>query len=168
MALLGVVTFAEIGVAAWPFRIHDIGWRLAIAGAASGGAGTALIAIFLALAIAVFCDDRGVIWFVSIICIVAALTCIVGGGIFALDALQMKGTVKPELMSRYNAAFVWGLAKIAFAGVVFVGVAISALRTGMGLGRVAVASGKGASMLVTGRAAGANAVSGTTGGAGQS
>lgn len=165
MALLGIVTFAEISVAAWPFRIHDVGWRLAVAGAASGGAGTALLAIFFALMIAVISDDRGVIWFVSIICIVAALLCIIGGGIFALDALQMKGQVKPELVSRYDAALVWGLAKIVLAGIVFVGVAVSAFRTGIGLGRASAVSGKGASMLVTGRAPGANPVSGTTGGA---
>jgi hypothetical protein len=165
MALLGIVTFAEIGVAAWPFRIHDVSWRLAVAGAASGGAGTALLAIFFALLIAVVADDRGVIWFVSVLCAVAALFCIIGGGVFALDALQMKGQVKPELVSRYDAALVWGLMKIILAGIVFIGVAISAFRTAIGMGRSAVTSAKGASMLVTGRAQGANAVSGTTGGA---
>jgi hypothetical protein len=165
MALLGIVTVAEIGIAAWPFRIHDVGWRLAVAGAASGGAGTALLAIFFALLIAVVADDRGVIWFISAMCAVAALLCIVGGGVFALDALQMKGQVKPELVSRYDAALVWGLIKIILAGVVFVGVAISAFRTAIGMGRSVVAPGKGASMLVTGRAQGGNAVSGTTGGA---
>jgi len=168
MGLLGVVTFAEIAVAAWPFRIHDVSWRLAVAGAASGGAGTALLAIFFALLIAVVSDDRGVIWFVSIVCAIAALLCIIGGGVFALDALQMKGQVKPELVSRYDAALVWGLTKIVLAGIVFVGVAISAFRTGIGLGRASVATGKGASMLVTNRSAGANAVSGTTGGVGPS
>lgn len=164
MALLGLVTFAEISVAAWPFRLHDVGWRLAVAGAASGGAGTALLAIFLALVIAVIADDRGVIWFVCVVCVVAALLCIVGGGIFALDALQMKGQVKPELVSRYDAALVWGLTKIVLAGIVFIGVAISAFRTGIGMGRATAMSGKGASMLVTGRSPGASAVSGTTGG----
>jgi len=164
MALLGIVTFAEIAVAAWPFRIHDVGWRLAIAGAMSGGAGTALLALFFALIIAVVSDDRGVVWLVSIICAVAALCCIIGGGVFALDALQMKGQIKPELVSRYDAALVWGLIKIVLAGIVFVGVAISSFRTAIGLGRTAAVSGKGASMLVTGRAPGANAVSGTTGG----
>jgi hypothetical protein len=168
MALLGVVTFAEICVAAWPFRIHDVGWRLAVAGAASGGAGTALLAIFLALVIAVIADDRGVVLLVAIVCIVAALFCIVGGGMFALDALQMKGQVKPELVSRYDLNLVWGLAKIILAGIVFVGVAISAFRAGIGMGRVAAVSGKGASMLVTGRSASAPAVSGTTGGGGPS
>jgi hypothetical protein len=168
MALLGVVTFAEIGVAAWPFRLHDVGWRLAVAGAASGGAGTALLALFLALFIAVVADDRGVIWFVSIICAIAALLCIVGGGVFALDAVQMKGQVKPELVSRYDAALVWGLIKIVLAGIAFIGVAISAFRTAIGMGRSSVAAGKGASMLVTGRSPGANAVSGTTGGSGPS
>jgi hypothetical protein len=168
MALLGIVTFAEIGVAAWPFRLHDVGWRLGVAGAASGGAGTALLAIFFALLIAVVSDDRGVIWLLSIICAVAALLCIVGGGEFALDALQMKGQVKPELVDRYNAALVWGLIKIVLAGIVFIGVAISAFRTAIGMGRSSVATGKGASMLVTGRSPGANAVSGTTGGAGPS
>lgn len=164
MALLGIVTFAEISVAAWPFKIHDVGWRLAVAGAASGGAGTALLAIFFALMIAVISDDRGVVWFVSIICIIAALFCIIGGGVFALDALQMKGQVKPELVSRYDAALVWGLTKIILAGIVFIGVAISAFRTGIGMGRAAVVSGKGASMLVTARTPTANSI-GTTGGA---
>ncbi|MGE5100660.1 MAG: hypothetical protein ACM3SX_11795, partial [Deltaproteobacteria bacterium] len=107
---------------------------------------------------------RGVVWFVSIICIIAALFCIIGGGIFALDALQMKGQVKPELVSRYDAALVWGLTKIILAGIVFIGVAISAFRTGIGMGRAAVVSGKGASMLVTARTPTANSI-GTTGGA---
>jgi hypothetical protein len=80
----------------------------------------------------------------------------------------MKGQVKPELVDRYNAALVWGLIKIVLAGIVFVGVAISAFRTAIGMGRSSVAAGKGASMLVTGRSPGANAVSGTTGGAGPS
>jgi len=167
MGLLGVVTLAEIGVAAWPFRVHDVGWRLAVAGAASGGAGTALLAIFFALVIAVVADDRGVIWFISIICAIAAIFCITGGGLFALDALQMKGSVKPELASRYNAALIWGLTKIALALIVFVSVGISAFRSAIGLRRSTVVAGKGASMLVTGRAPAAGAVSGTTGGTGQ-
>jgi hypothetical protein len=168
MGLLGIVTFAEITVAAWPFKIHDVSWRLAVAGAASGGAGTALLAIFFALLIAVVSGDRAIIWLVSIICAIAALCCIIGGGVFALDALQMKGQVKPELMSRYNAALLWGLAKIILAGIVFVGVAISAFRTAIGMGSGGVTTGKGASMLVTNRAPNANSVSGTPGGVGPS
>jgi hypothetical protein len=168
MGLLGIVTFAEITVAAWPSKIHDVSWRLAVAGAASGGAGTALLAIFFALLIAVVSGDRAIIWLVSIICAIAALCCIIGGGVFALDALQMKGQVRPELVSRYDAALVWGLAKIILAGIVFVGVAISAFRTAIGMGRAGVANGKGASMLVTNRAPNANSVSGTPGGVGPS
>jgi hypothetical protein len=159
MLLLGIVTIAEICVAAWPFRVHEVGWRLGVAGAASGGAGTLLLAIFFALAIAVVSDDRSVIWLVAGVCIICAMLCIVGGGVFALDALQMKGQVKPELVSRYDAALAWGLAKIVLDGIVFVGVAVSAFRSAIALGRSAVAAAKGGTMLVGGRPAGA--VSGT-------
>jgi hypothetical protein len=166
MLLLGIVTLAEICVAAWPFRIHEVGWRLAVAGAASGGAGTFLLAIFFALAIALVSDDAGVAWLVASVCIICAIFCIVGGGVFALDALQMKGQVKPELVSRYDVALVWGLAKIGLDGIVFVGVAISAFRSAIALGRSAVVAGKGGAILVTGRPA--SAMSGTTSGVGPS
>jgi hypothetical protein len=146
-ALLFVLTFFELAVATWPYRPHDISWRLGVAGGISGGAGTALIAIFFAFAIALAAGDRPVLWLVSAISGLAAALFLIGCAFFVLDALQMKGQVKPELMSRYNLSFAWGFAKIVLDIVVFAGVAYSGIKSAGALSR-SVRAAKSPSLLV--------------------
>lgn len=160
-ALLAIVTAGEICVAAWPLRLHEIGWRLAIAGAASSAAGTALLAIVLALMIAVAWGDLAVIGLVSTTCGIAALVWIAGGGLFVLDALQVKSQVKPELLSRYDIALVWSLTKILLAAVVFVSVAISSFRSAVALAR-STSAGRKPTEVVVGRPSGPETTSRTT------
>jgi len=146
-ALLFVLTFGELAVAIWPYKIHDLSWRLGVAGGFTSGAGTALIAIVFTLAIALVAGDRRVLWLVSLICGLAAAIFLIGCGFFVLDALQMKGQVRPELMSRYNLSFAWGLVKVLLDIAVFAAVAVSAFRSARLLGRV-VRVGKSPSILM--------------------
>ena len=124
-ALLFILTFFELAVATWPYNIHNVSWRLGVAGGISGGFAAA---IFFAFAIALAAGDRPVLWVVSAISGVAAVLFLVGSAFFVLDALQMKGQVRPELMSRYNLSFAWGFSKILLDIVVFAAVAVSGFR----------------------------------------
>jgi hypothetical protein len=146
-ALLFVLTFGELTVAIWPYKIHDISWRLGVTGGITSGAGTALIAIVFAFAVALFAGDRRTLWFVSAVCGVGAAVFLVACPFFILDALQMKGQVRPELMSRYNLSFAWGLVKVLLDIAVFAAVAVSGFRSARMLGRV-VRPGKSPSILV--------------------
>jgi hypothetical protein len=160
-ALLFVLTFFELAVATWPYRVHDISWRLGVAGGISSGAGTALIAIFFAFAIGLAVGDRGVLWLVSGVSALAAAVFLFGCAFFVLDALQMKGQVRPELMSRYNLSFAWGLAKVLLDIVVFAAVAISAFRNARNAGRL-VRAGKSPSLIVPANRAAIRSVSAET------
>ena len=155
-ALLFILTFFELAVATWPYNIHNVSWRLGVAGGISGGAGTALIAIFFAFAIALAAGDRPVLWVVSAISGVAAVLFLVGSAFFVLDALQMKGQVRPELMSRYNLSFAWGFSKILLDIVVFAAVAVSGFRNVRAAGR-SVRAGKGGILVQPSKPAPRNA-----------
>jgi hypothetical protein len=146
-ALLFFLTFGELAVAIWPYKIHDLSWRLGVTGGITSGAGTALIAILFAFAVALFAGDRPMLWLVSAVCGIAAAMLLIACPFFVLDALQMKGQVRPELMSRYNLSFAWGFAKILLDIAVFAAVAVSGFRSARTLGRV-VRPGKSASILV--------------------
>jgi hypothetical protein len=146
-ALITLVSLAEICVAIWPLHFGDVSWRLSVAGVTSGAVGMLLLVWVASLAVAINERERGVIWLMFVLSAFVAVLCAGGVAIFALDGLQMKGQVRPEMMNRYNLTFVWGSLKIVLDGLAAFGVAVSAFRTGRLIGGQDRAD-RGASLLV--------------------
>jgi len=159
-ALVTVISIAEISVAIWPFHFGTPNWRISVAGVSSGAVGFLLLVWVASLAVAIVQRERGVIWLVFVLSAFVAVFAAGGVAIFALDGLQMKGQVKPEMMDRYNLGFTWGAIKIILDGIAALGVAISAFRTGRLIGGQE-RTDRGASLLVkSSRPAPVNAVGG--------
>ena len=159
-ALMTVITVAEITVAIWPFHFGTVNWRISVAGVSAGAVGMLLLVWVASLAVAIAERERGVIWLVFVLSAFVAVFAAGGVAIFALDGLQMKGQVSPQMMDRYNLGFVWGAIKIILDGIAALGVAISAFRTGRLVGGQDRSAGSAALLMKSSRPAPANVVGG--------
>jgi hypothetical protein len=137
-ALMAVVPLVDAAVSAWPLRIHEASWRLTAVTLASGTTTAILFSLFLVLVIGAVVESRVPILFVAITCAGMAVLCLAGAGSFGLDALQLRGQVRPELADRFNLASSWAFMKIFFAGSVASVLAVSSFRVDASLRRTVV------------------------------
>jgi len=126
----------DVIVSTQPSQIHDVRWRLAVSTLLTGATGTELLGAVLLLALAVALADGVAMWVGFALSLLLGLAYIGLGGIFALDSLQMRGQVRPDMLSRYNLSLVWTLARIVFTGVVLLIIAGAFLRAARALARV--------------------------------
>jgi hypothetical protein len=155
MTALGALPLIELGAAMWPLQLGQTSWRFGVFGVAAGTMVTSLLALVSILAIAVLSGDRKVIWVVYGLCALAATICLLGGGIYALDAMQMRSQVRPEVAHRYTIGWLLALMKLWVAGIIFIVLTISAFRATRGSrADVKVGRERGASPLVIGGAGG--------------
>lgn len=128
MALLILSPLIELSTAAWPFRVHEAAWRLSFAGTAGASLGWPVLGLFLTFLLAAAAADTGALLLVTGISILAGVLCVLQAGVFALDALEMKGRVNPALAERYNFVSVWWLIKLCATSVILFVLALSASR----------------------------------------
>jgi hypothetical protein len=160
-ALVTVISIAEISVAIWPFHFGTPNWRISVAGVSSGAVGFLLLVWVASLAVAIAQRERGVIWLVFVLSAFVAVFAAGGVAIFALDGLQMRGQVKPEMVDRYNLGFAWGTIKIILDGIAALGVAVSAFRTGRLIGGQERSAGSASLLVKSNRPTTASVGSGT-------
>jgi hypothetical protein len=125
----------EIGASAWPYRTHNPEWRLGFISTAAGASTAILLGLLLIYVIGTLFDDRPVIWFVALIGTLMTALCVMAGGSFILDALQLKGQVNPSMEGRYSVNSALALVKLGLAGFAALVVAVSAFRAGRNLRR---------------------------------
>ena len=138
----------EIGASAWPYRIHDPQWRIGVITAAAGASTAILLGLLLIYVVGTLFDDRPAIWLVASIGALMTALCVMASGSFVLDALQLKGQVSPASEVRYNVVSALALAKLCFAGVAALVVAVSAFRAGGNLRRASLRQAKKPSSVV--------------------
>jgi hypothetical protein len=149
MASTTIVQVLDVGIRAWPFRIHSPAWRLGVVGFAANAVGTPMLAFLVILAIAVFSGDRGVTYFISALSGLAAVLCLFAIGVFGLDAMQMKGQVQASLSHQYDVASFWLVIRVLISAIMFAVLAVSALRVGKTVRREAIRTPvKGAPLVV--------------------
>jgi hypothetical protein len=128
LAMTALEPIAELLLRSAPFRLHSPAWRLAVITGGVGAAVTALLALFLMLAIATAAEDRGIAYLVSSVSGLCAGLCVLAAGAFGLDALQAKNDVEAALADRYDVGSVWIVVRIAVAGLLFITLAVYAMR----------------------------------------
>jgi hypothetical protein len=138
----------EIGASAWPYRIHDPQWRIGVITTAAGASTAILLGLLLIYVVGTLFDDRPAIWLVAVIGALMTALCVMAGGSFILDALQLKGQVSPASEDRYNVVSALALAKICFAAFAALVVAVSAVRSGRNLRRTTLRQAKRPSSVV--------------------
>ena len=139
----------EIGVSAWPYHIHDPQWRIGVITAAAGASTAILLGLLLIYVMGTLFDDRPAIWLVASIGALMTALCVMAGGSFVLDALQLKGQVSPVSENRYNVVSALALAKVCLAGIAALVVAVSASRAGRTLRRLSLRQARKPSSAIT-------------------
>jgi hypothetical protein len=154
LALLTGLPLLELGVSAWPPNVHVAGWRFTVVAAGATAVVNSLLGLFLILVIAIAAGDRGVAWFVSVACGLAAALCLIGGGMLPLDALQLRAQVSANTLPKYNLAWSLAVLKILCTAVVFFLLSLHASRAARGMGAASSARGrqKGMPLVVQGSA----------------
>jgi hypothetical protein len=140
MAVLLLLPVVELIATSSPFHFAQAAWRFTLIGLAANVTGTSLLGLFFIYAIAASAGDRGVVIVVSSVAALATVMCLVGAGIFPLDALQLKGSVRADVAPRYTLAWMVAWAKIVVAGIGFLIMAISSFRFAGAVRRPAPAS----------------------------
>ena len=118
-------------------RPSSIQWRIALIGGGAGVSTTALLALFIALAIAVAAGDRIAAVVVATLSMTAALLSLLASGIFSLDALQLKRQVLPSVSGTYAKASIWVIIELLVSATIFLVLAFSAFRVTRALSRAA-------------------------------
>jgi hypothetical protein len=128
LAMTALEPITEVLLRSAPFRVHSPAWRLALITGGAGAAVTALLALFLMLAIATVAEDRGIAYLVSSVSGLSAGLCVLAAGTFALDALQTKNDVQAPLSDLYNVGSVWIVVRVVVAAILFITLALYAMR----------------------------------------
>jgi hypothetical protein len=152
--LLVLVPFLDWAVAVWPPQPGNMRWRVAAAGQMSGGLMTVLLGLLLLLAVAVLLEQPRVLRLVAALGALLAAGTLVGLGLFALDAVQLRGSVRPDLVRAFDAVALQALVKQLLAAVTSIVIAVCAVRAARGTdgARRARANRAGADVVVGGGA----------------
>ena len=152
MATIIAMPLIDLAVRAWPFRMHSPVWRMAFLGGGAAVVVTPLLALYIIFAIAAVADDRLVEYLVATLAAMGTVLCLGAAAFFSLDVLQMKGQISAVAASQYDIGSVWVISRLLLVAVLFIVLAVSALRAARTVPRkpgVAVGRGSGQILIRT-------------------
>jgi hypothetical protein len=97
-ALILLDQIAELVVVLYPFRLSAVDWRFGAFGLIMGRTTTAVIMDVLIILATLGLRHRRALRIWGMLHVVAALLLLIGLVMFALDALELRGTVRPDVM----------------------------------------------------------------------
>lgn len=122
-AVLVVFPLVDLLANVVPITPERINWRYGSYGLASGFVLTVVLGMGLAFAMAAASGDRTVIRVLAVISVLGGLGLIVTGGIYVLDALQLRDTVSNEARSSFLIGTVKALFKNGISGLALIWIA---------------------------------------------
>ncbi|MFL5578670.1 MAG: hypothetical protein ACJ79S_22170 [Gemmatimonadaceae bacterium] len=151
--LLIFVPFLDWAVAVWPLQPGNMRWRVAAVGQLSGGLMTVLLGLLLLFAVALLLEQPRVQRLVAALAGLLAAGTLVAIVLFLLDAVQLRGSVRPELVHSFDAVAIQALVKQLLALATSIALAVCAARASRASGeaRRARATKPGAGVVVGGR-----------------
>jgi hypothetical protein len=135
IAYMTIGSLVDVIVTTQPAQIHDVRWRLAVSTLLTSASGTELLGALLFLALAVALADGVAMWVGFALSLLLGLAYIGAGGVFALDSLQMRGQVRPDMLPRYDLGLVWTLVRVFFSGGALLIIASACWRAARALAR---------------------------------
>ena len=126
--LLAFIPMLDLLVTAWPIRLDNVRWRLAAAGQFGTGATTILLGLLVAYTVAWLRGHTRVQWLVGIVSGILGLVLMMVLGLVALDAVQLRGDVRPELARAFDLVTTQSLVKLLFAMIVATVMSVGTLR----------------------------------------
>jgi hypothetical protein len=116
----------EVVAGVLPLRFSEVGWRFGAMGLASRAIMTPLLGLLLVSGTALWHEHRLVLYGVSVMSALLSVGLGIAGGLFVLDAVQMRAGVQAEIARTFDAASVLALTKLVVSSVVTMALAIGA------------------------------------------
>lgn len=129
LALTILLQTADFFITVAPFRPTAVMWRFSALGTASGSIGNALLLILLLYVFALLLQDSPALATVTGLTAFLALILFLSGAAFALDALQLRSRVDPQVVKRFDIAAAEAIIKFVAQGVIAALMSISSLRS---------------------------------------
>lgn len=101
---LVLVPLFETTIAIWPFGIGDRQWRFGAVGLYTGAMMTPLLGLLIALVIALYVRNRGMIRAIVVVGGAAAAVTLLSIPVFLMDAVQLRGDVDANAVTAVNVA----------------------------------------------------------------
>ncbi len=103
-ALLLLQPPLEVVAAAWPLRLSEVGWRFGFVGGLQHLISTFVVGMALLALAAYLLQHRLVLRGVAIAALLMGVLLILGMASFALDYVQLRRMVRPELVGKFDMA----------------------------------------------------------------
>jgi chromate transport protein ChrA len=101
-ALLIAQPVLEVVAAAWPLRFGEVGWRFGVTGSFLLLVGTFVVGIGVIVLAAWLLGHRIALRVTGIVSLVIAVCMVLAAASFALDYVQLRRLVRPDLTGRFN------------------------------------------------------------------
>ncbi|CAN5356687.1 hypothetical protein BH09GEM1_BH09GEM1_43980 [soil metagenome] len=137
-----------------PFHLGQLVWRFATIGSLANNVGNVLLLTFLLLVAVLIYRDRLPLLLIAVFAVLAAITLLVCSGAFALDVVQLSGSVQPQAITRFMTTAGEALVKCLIESVLFAMMATSAYRAWRAEARASVL-GRGSEEFLVSRGAAA-------------
>lgn len=132
--LLVAIPWTDTLARVLPARADEVAWRFGALGLSSRALMTPLLGLVLIAGTAVARGHRRVLRALAVVAGLAAATCTVAAGIFALDSLQMRGQVDPEIVQEFDISTVPALVKMVLVAVTLVPLSVGAWKSADAVG----------------------------------
>lgn len=146
--LAAILPTVELILAISPVKPSQVMWRFGAVGLFASAAAAPLIMLLLLYGLALFSEDRVVLYVIGVVAALGAAVLIASAGSFTLDALQMKRQVNPPAMTKFAVASVQALAKLLLQGVAAAVLSVSAFRAARALKREVARPARGSTLVV--------------------
>ncbi len=110
-ALLVLFPLVDSLLTVFPLRPGDVNWRFGAAGLFSRALMTPLLGLLLVFAVALLLDQRRILRVVAVVSGLLSLVLLGTLALFALDTLQMRAQVRPEIVPSFDVAALTAMAK---------------------------------------------------------
>lgn len=117
-AILVLFPVSDAVATVWPLRPGDVAWRFGAGGLVSRSLVSPFLGLLITFTVALLLDHRRTL---RVFAVITALLAISFGSLallFALDSVQMRARVQPELLSQFDLAWLVGIGKLGVAGLI--------------------------------------------------
>jgi membrane-anchored protein YejM (alkaline phosphatase superfamily) len=114
-AMLIVIPLIEGAVQAWPLTPSAIHWRYGLVGYFANNLPLPLLGWGIAVATATVLKHHVVLRTVIVLSWIGGIVILATSGIFAIDAIQLRNTVNPEIRASFDAASFKAMLALGFA-----------------------------------------------------
>ena len=109
-------------------KLHDARWRFGAAGLMSNLLVLPVVGLVMLFVTAAVCEHRVFQRILSVLCALSAVGLIAVAGLLALDAIQVRSLMRPEVMSSWAVATLTALLKLGVATLTLSWLAIAGFR----------------------------------------